>query len=66
MRLIRHIATATLCLGFALPVHAFETSAKAAYVMDVTTGTVLLDKNADTPMPPVGVSMITISHPPRS
>ena len=58
MRLIRHIATATLCLGFALPVHAFETSAKAAYVMDVTTGTVLLDKNADTPMPPASMSKL--------
>lgn len=58
MRFIRHIATATLCLGFALPVHAFETSAKAAYVMDVTTGTVLLDKNADTPMPPASMSKL--------
>ncbi|AWZ21014.1 D-alanyl-D-alanine carboxypeptidase [Roseovarius sp. TM1035] len=58
MRLIRHIAAATLCLGVALPAQAFETSAKAAYVMDVTTGTVLLDKNADTPMPPASMSKL--------
>lgn len=58
MRLIRHIAAATLCLGVALPAQAFETSAKAAYVMDVTTGTVLLDKNADTPLPPASMSKL--------
>ncbi|WP_439526277.1 D-alanyl-D-alanine carboxypeptidase family protein [Roseovarius mucosus] len=58
MHLIRHIAAATLCLGVALPAQAFETSAKAAYVMDVTTGTVLLDKNADTPMPPASMSKL--------
>jgi D-alanyl-D-alanine carboxypeptidase (penicillin-binding protein 5/6) len=58
MRLIRHIAAATLCLGAALPAQAFETSAKAAYVMDVTTGTVLLDKNADTPLPPASMSKL--------
>jgi D-alanyl-D-alanine carboxypeptidase (penicillin-binding protein 5/6) len=58
MRLIRHIAAAALCLGVALPAQAFETSAKAAYVMDVTTGTVLLDKNADTPLPPASMSKL--------
>lgn len=58
MRLIRHIAAATLCLGVAVPAQAFETSAKAAYVMDVTTGTVLLDKNADTPLPPASMSKL--------
>jgi D-alanyl-D-alanine carboxypeptidase (penicillin-binding protein 5/6) len=58
MRLIRHIAAAALCLGAALPAQAFETSAKAAYVMDVTTGTVLLDKNADTPLPPASMSKL--------
>lgn len=58
MRLIRQIAAAMLCYGLALPAQAFETSAKAAYVMDVTTGTVLLDKNADTPLPPASMSKL--------
>lgn len=58
MRLIRHIAAAVLSLGLALPAQAFETSAKAAFVMDVTTGTVLLDKNADTPLPPASMSKL--------
>ena len=58
MILSRHIAAALLCLGVALPVQAFETSAKAAFVMDVTTGTVLLDKNADTALPPASMSKL--------
>ena len=33
----------------------FETRAKAAYVVDLTTNTVLLAKNADTPLPRVYV-----------
>lgn len=58
MTFIRHITAALLFLGVALPVHAFETSAKAAFVMDVTTGTVLLDKNADMPLPPASMSKL--------
>jgi len=37
---------------------AFETNAKAAYVYDLTTGTVLLSKNADTPLPPASMSKL--------
>lgn len=37
---------------------AFETSATAAYVYDVTTDTVLMDKNADTPLPPASMSKL--------
>ncbi len=37
---------------------AFETSAKAAFVMDYTTGTVLLSKNADEPLPPASMSKL--------
>lgn len=58
MRLIRHIAVVALSLGLALPAQAFETSAKAAFVMDVTTGTILLDKNADMPLPPASMSKL--------
>lgn len=39
-------------------VSAFETRATGAYVIDQTTGTVLLDKNADTPLPPASMSKL--------
>lgn len=42
----------------ALPASAFDTTATAAYVIDHTTGTVLLDKNADTPLPPASMSKL--------
>ena len=45
-------------LLLALPAAAFETKATAAYVMDQTTGTVLLAKNADTPLPPASMSKL--------
>ncbi|MGB0660344.1 MAG: D-alanyl-D-alanine carboxypeptidase family protein [Mangrovicoccus sp.] len=37
---------------------AFETQAKSAFVLDLSTGTVLLEKNADTPMPPASMSKL--------
>lgn len=42
----------------ALPVRAFETSARAAFVLDQKTGTVLLAKNADEPLPPASMSKL--------
>jgi serine-type D-Ala-D-Ala carboxypeptidase (penicillin-binding protein 5/6) len=46
----------------ALPARAFETAAAAAWVYDMTTGTVLMDKNADEPLPPASMSkLMTIS-----
>jgi serine-type D-Ala-D-Ala carboxypeptidase (penicillin-binding protein 5/6) len=46
----------------ALPARAFETAATAAWVYDMTTGTVLMDKNADQPLPPASMSkLMTIS-----
>ena len=36
----------------------FETEAGAAYVFDQTTGTVLLEKNADDPLPPASMSKL--------
>lgn len=41
-----------------LPAAAFETRATAAYVVDQTTGTVLLAKNADVPLPPASMSKL--------
>ncbi|WP_085805945.1 D-alanyl-D-alanine carboxypeptidase family protein [Roseovarius albus] len=37
---------------------AFDTSAKSAFVIDVGTGTVLLSKNADEPLPPASMSKL--------
>ncbi len=52
-------ALTALALGCAaLPAAAFDTAAKAAYVMDVGTGTVLLNKNADQPLPPASMSKL--------
>ena len=49
------LSTTFLWAGKALP---FETSAKAAYILDQTTGTVLLEKNADQPLPPASMSKL--------
>lgn len=46
----------------ALPARAFETAATAAWVYDMSTQTVLMDKNADQPVPPASMSkLMTIS-----
>ena len=37
---------------------AYETPATAAYLYDVSTGTVLFEKNADTPLPPASMSKL--------
>ncbi len=47
---------AFLLLG--APAQAFETQATAAWVYDVNTQTVLLDKNAGTPIPPASMSKL--------
>lgn len=51
----------TLALGLAflaLPARAFDTAARAAWVYDLTTHTVLLDKNADQALPPASMSKL--------
>jgi D-alanyl-D-alanine carboxypeptidase (penicillin-binding protein 5/6) len=52
------LAGAALALAAALPAQAFDTSAEAAFVLDQTTGTVLLAKNADQPLPPASMSKL--------
>ncbi|WP_134678880.1 D-alanyl-D-alanine carboxypeptidase family protein [Paracoccus ravus] len=47
-----------LVMAFALPAHAFDTNARAAWVYDVATGTVLMEKNADEPLPPASMSKL--------
>ena len=56
--MIRTLAAAALLIATSLPVAAFETRASSAYVIDQPTGTVLLNKNADTPLPPASMSKL--------
>lgn len=63
MRFIRQFAV--LCLTFAAlvpltsrAVQAFDTNASAAWVYDVSTKTVLMEKNADIPLPPASMSKL--------
>jgi D-alanyl-D-alanine carboxypeptidase (penicillin-binding protein 5/6) len=41
-----------------VPAWAFETRAKAAFVVDQTTGTILMTKNADEALPPASMSKL--------
>ena len=45
-----------ICLGS--QAYSFDTKARAAYVIDQTSGTVLLSKNADLPLPPASMSKL--------
>lgn len=54
---LRPVLTLILILA-ATASQAFETRATAAWVYDVTTQTVLMDKNADTPLPPASMSKL--------
>lgn len=56
--MIRRIAATLALILFSLPAHAFDTKATSAYIVDQTTGTVLLAKNADTPLPPASMSKL--------
>jgi D-alanyl-D-alanine carboxypeptidase (penicillin-binding protein 5/6) len=61
--LVRRLATTltALCMllwASSLWAQAFETRASAAFVLDQTTGTVLLSKNADVPLPPASMSKL--------
>lgn len=55
---LRISALVALVFLAALPARAFETRATSAYVLDVTTGTVLLEKNAEVPLPPASMSKL--------
>ncbi|WP_170348191.1 MULTISPECIES: D-alanyl-D-alanine carboxypeptidase family protein [Ruegeria] len=59
--MLSSLRSSVLTLGlavFALPAQAFDTTARAAYVVDQTTGTVLLSKEADLPLPPASMSKL--------
>ncbi|SFB15798.1 D-alanyl-D-alanine carboxypeptidase (penicillin-binding protein 5/6) [Poseidonocella pacifica] len=51
-------AALTAALLFASPLRAFETNASAAYVVDLTTDTVLLSKQSEVPLPPASMSKL--------
>lgn len=64
---LARIVKSTLALGLAtglavsfsaLSAAAFDTKARAAYVLDAGTDTVLLSKNADVPLPPASMSKL--------
>ena len=38
--------------------YSFDTKARAAYIIDQSSGTVLLSKNADLPLPPASMSKL--------
>jgi D-alanyl-D-alanine carboxypeptidase (penicillin-binding protein 5/6) len=46
------------CLPHARPAQAIETQAREAILIDATTGVVLMEKDADQPMPPASMSKI--------
>jgi len=46
------------CLPLSALAQTFETKARAAYVLDLTTNTVLLAKDADVPIPPASMSKL--------
>jgi D-alanyl-D-alanine carboxypeptidase (penicillin-binding protein 5/6) len=56
--ILRLAALIVLALTVALPARAFETRARAAWVYDVSTGTVLLEKNAHEKLPPASMSKL--------
>ena len=56
---IRRLIGATLAGTFlALPAFGFDTAARSAWVYDMTTHTVLMDKNGNTPVPPASMSKL--------
>ncbi|MFC3180961.1 D-alanyl-D-alanine carboxypeptidase family protein [Cypionkella sinensis] len=56
--ILRFFSAAALFLIACLPGHAFETRATAAWVYDVTTHTVLMDKNGEASLPPASMSKL--------
>jgi len=55
---LRILATLLFCAASVAQVQAFETRATSAYVIDQGTGTVLLAKRADEPLPPASMSKL--------
>jgi D-alanyl-D-alanine carboxypeptidase (penicillin-binding protein 5/6) len=58
MRGLKLTFSALALLASSVSAQAFDTRAKAAYVMDYNTGTVLMAKDADQPLPPASMSKL--------
>lgn len=58
MRRMKLALGAMALLVSSVSAQAFDTRATAAYVMDFNTGTVLMAKNADDPLPPASMSKL--------
>lgn len=59
MRVLTKFIFALLCMAvLAAPVHAIETRARHALLMDVESGIVLFEHHADTPMSPASMSKL--------
>ncbi len=54
----RSLLALALAMLSALPVRAFETRARAAWVYDMSSGSVLLAKDAERPLPPASMSKL--------
>jgi len=58
IRRLYPVLTLLALLAAALPARAFETAATAAWVYDITTQTVLMDKNGTMALPPASMSKL--------
>lgn len=58
IRLTPILVFATACFAVAAPARAVETIAKSAIMIETTTGAVLLEKQADTPLAPASMSKL--------
>ena len=52
------LLTLLALLALVAPAQAFDTNARTAWAYDVATGTVLMEKNADEPVPPASMSKL--------
>ena len=52
------IAVAACTVAPSPAIAAYETEARAAYLFDVETGTILFEKEADLPLPPASMSKL--------
>ena len=58
-QVLRLIAIFTALVACSVPaVSGYDSAARAAYMVDLTTGTVLLEKDADAPLPPASMSKL--------
>lgn len=62
LRRMMLLIVAAVMLPLAVAAQAFDTRATAAYVMDLSTGIVLLSKEADTPLPPASMSKLMTTY----